>query len=195
MVESGVLVLNRLFQAIQITTVRRAFCLLYKGEVRAVDPDYTTYDWEDWKDIPPQPDEEFLATPSFRVRIPRVVLLLHFDRLPRHEIRFTRKNIFFRDKNRCQYCGGRFSTTELNLDHVVPLSRGGKSAWENVVCCCVRCNSRKGGLLPNQAGMQLIRVPLRPRWHPFVKLSFSHSRYESWKNFLDVAYWNTELIE
>ena len=160
-----------------------------------MDPDYTTYDWEDWKDIPPQPDEEFLATPSFRVRIPRVVLLLHFDRLPRHEIRFTRKNIFFRDKNRCQYCGGRFSTSELNLDHVVPLSRGGKSAWENVVCCCVRCNSRKGGLLPNQAGMQLIRVPLRPRWHPFVKLSFSHSRYESWKNFLDVAYWNTELIE
>jgi 5-methylcytosine-specific restriction endonuclease McrA len=195
MVDSGVLVLNRLFQAIQITTVRRAFCLLYKGEVRAVDPDYITYDWEDWKDIPPQPDEEFLATPSFRVRIPRVVLLLHFDRLPRHEIRFTRKNIFFRDKNRCQYCGGKFSTSALNLDHVVPLSRGGKSIWENVVCCCVRCNSRKGGLLPNQAGMQLIRVPLRPRWHPFVKLSFSHSRYESWKNFLDVAYWNTELIE
>ena len=195
MLDSGVLVLNRLFQAIQITSVRRAFCLLYKGEVRAVDPDYTTYDWEDWKDIPPQPDEEFLATPSFRIRIPRVVLLLHFDRLPRHEIRFTRKNIFFRDKNRCQYCGGRFSTSDLNLDHVVPLSRGGKSNWENVVCCCVRCNSRKGGVLPNQAGMQLIRVPLRPRWHPFVKLSFSHSRYESWKNFLDVAYWNTELIE
>jgi len=195
MIDGGVLVLNRLFQAIQITTVRRAFCLLYKGEVRAVDPDYTTYDWEDWKDIPPQPDEEFLATPSFRIRIPRVVLLLHFDRLPRHEIRFTRKNIFFRDKNRCQYCGGRFSTSDLNLDHVIPLSRGGKSNWENVVCCCVRCNSRKGGMLMNQAGMQLVRVPVRPRWHPFVKLSLSHSRYESWKNFLDVAYWNTELIE
>jgi len=195
MVDSGVLVLNRLFQAIQITTVRRAFCLLYKGEVRAVDPDYTTYAWEDWKDIPPQPDEEFLATPSFRVRIPRVVLLLHFDRLPRHEIRFTRKNIFFRDKNRCQYCGGRFSTSDLNLDHVIPLSRGGKSNWDNVVCCCVRCNSRKGGLLPNEAGMQLIKHPLRPRWHPFVKLSLSHSRYETWKNFLDVAYWNTELID
>jgi 5-methylcytosine-specific restriction endonuclease McrA len=195
MVDSGVLVLNRLFQAIQITTVRRAFCLLYKGEVRAVDPDYTTYAWEDWKDIPPQPHEEFLATPSFRVRIPRVVLLLHFDRLPRHEIRFTRKNIFFRDKNRCQYCGGKFSTVDLNLDHVVPLSRGGKSTWDNVVCCCVRCNSRKGGLLPNEAGMHLVKIPARPRWHPFVKLSLTHSRYESWRNFLDVAYWNTELID
>jgi len=195
MVDSGVLVLNRLFQAIQITSVRRAFCLLYKGEVRAVAPDYTTYDWEDWKDVPAQPNDEFLTTPSFRIRIPRVVLLLNFDRLPRHEIRFTRKNIFFRDKNRCQYCGGRFATSDLNLDHVVPLSRGGKSTWENVVCCCVRCNSRKGGMLPVEARMQLIKAPLRPRWHPFVKLSLSHSRYESWKNFLDVAYWNTELID
>ena len=195
MIDSGVLVLNRLFQAIQITSVRRAFCLLYKGEVRAVDPDYTTYAWEDWKDIPPQPDEEFLATPSFRVRIPRVVLLLHFDRLPRHEIRFTRKNIFFRDKNRCQYCGGKFPTVDLNLDHVIPLSRGGKSSWENVVCCCVRCNSRKGGSLPHEAGMHLVKPPVRPRWHPFVKLSLTHSHYESWKNFLDVAYWNTELID
>lgn len=195
MVDTGVLVLNRLYQAIQITTVRRAFCLLYKGEVRAVAPDYTTYDWNDWMDVPPQPHEEFIRTPDSLLRIPRVVLLLHFDRLPRHEIRFTRKNIFFRDKNRCQYCGGRFTTSELNLDHVVPLSRGGKSIWQNVVCCCVRCNSRKGGLLPVEAGMQLIKPPAKPRWHPFVKISFSHSRYESWKNFLDVAYWNTELID
>lgn len=195
MTDTGVLVLNRLFQAVQITSVRRAFCLLYKGEVRAVAPDYTTYGWEDWKDIPPQPEDEFIATPAFRVKIPRVVLLLYFDRLPRHEVRFTRKNIFFRDRNRCQYCGGRFASQELNLDHVIPLSRGGKSHWENVVCCCVRCNSRKGGLLPREAGMHLIKAPVKPRWHPFVKLTFSHSRYESWKNFLDVAYWNTELID
>jgi len=195
MTDTGVLVLNRLFQAIQITSVRRAFCLLYKGEVRAVDPDYTTYGWEDWKDIPPQGNDEFIATPGFRVRVPRVVLLLNFDRLPRHDVRFTRKNIFFRDRNRCQYCGGRFPTSDLNLDHVVPLSRGGKSTWDNVVCCCVRCNSRKGGLLPHEARMHLIKLPMKPRWHPFVKLTFSHSRYESWKNFLDVAYWNTELID
>src|SRR4030095_6952023 len=153
--DTGVLVLNRLFQAIQITSVRRAFCLLYKGEVRAVSPDYTTYDWEDWKDIQPQGDDEFLATPSFRVRIPRVVLLLHFDRLPRHDVRFTRKNIFIRDRNRCQYCGGRFPQSALTLDHVGPLSRRGKSTWDTVVCCCVRCNSRKGGLLPHEARMHL----------------------------------------
>ena len=148
MLETNVLVLNRLFQAIQVTTVRKAFCLLYKGHVKAVNPDYTTCDWQDWVDVPPQLDEDSIVTPLFRIRVPRVILLVDFDRLPRHEVRFTRKNIFYRDKSRCQYCGKKFQTRDLNLDHVVPLSHGGKSTWENVVCCCVRCNSKKGGNAP-----------------------------------------------
>jgi len=195
MIDTNVLVLNRLFQAIQVTTVRKAFCLLYKGHVRAVAPDYTTYDWEDWVDIPPQSNEDSIVTPTLRIRIPRVILLLDFDRLPRHEVRFTRKNIFYRDRNRCQYCGHKFQTRDLNLDHVVPLSRGGKSTWENVVCCCIKCNSRKGGLLPEEAGMHLVRSAVKPRWHPLVKISFTTGQYEAWKNFLDIAYWNAELRE
>jgi 5-methylcytosine-specific restriction endonuclease McrA len=195
MIDTNVLVLNRLFQAIQVTSVRKAFCLLYKGHVRAVAPDYTTYDWEDWVDIPPQSNEDSIITPTLRIRIPRVVLLVDFDRLPRHEVRFTRKNIFYRDRNRCQYCGHKFQTRDLNLDHVVPLSRGGKSTWENVVCCCIKCNSRKGGLLPEEAGMHLIRSAVKPRWHPLVKISFTTGQYEAWKNFLDIAYWNAELRE
>jgi 5-methylcytosine-specific restriction endonuclease McrA len=195
MIDTNVLVLNRLFQAIQVTSVRKAFCLLYKGHVRAVAPDYTTYDWEDWVDIPPQSNEDSIITPTLHIRIPRVVLLVDFDRLPRHEVRFTRKNIFYRDRNRCQYCGHKFQTRDLNLDHVVPLSRGGKSTWENVVCCCIKCNSRKGGLLPEEAGMHLIRSAVKPRWHPLVKISFTTGQYEAWKNFLDIAYWNAELRE
>ena len=129
MLDSNVLVLNRLFQAIQVTSVRKAFCLLYKGQVKAVEPDYSTYSWENWCDVPVQAKEDAIATPGLRIKIPRVILLLHYDSLPRHEVRFTRKNIYFRDRNRCQYCGNRFPTRELNLDHVVPLSRGGKSTW------------------------------------------------------------------
>ncbi|HET8947455.1 MAG TPA: HNH endonuclease, partial [Candidatus Polarisedimenticolia bacterium] len=162
MLDSNVLVLNRLFQAIQVTTVKKAFCLLYKGHVRAVNPDYSTCAWEDWVDVPPQPEEEFIVTPTVRIRVPRVVLLIDFEGVPRHEVRFTRKNIFYRDRNRCQYCGHRFATRDLNLDHVVPLSRGGKSTWENVVCCCIPCNSRKGGRTPVEAHMRLIHVPSRP---------------------------------
>jgi len=191
--DSGVLVLNRLFQAIQITSVRKGFCLLYKGYAKAVEPDYSTYGWDDWKDIPVQPAEECLHTPGLRIKIPRVLLLLHFDRLPPHEVRFTRKNIYLRDRSRCQYCGRHFTTRDLNLDHVVPLSRGGRSTWDNVVCCCVECNARKGSHLPAEAGLTLLKPPVKPNWHPLVRISFNAPAYETWRNFLDLAYWNAEL--
>ena len=193
--DSNVLVLNRLYQAIQITSVRKAFCLLYKAQVKAVEPDYTTYTWENWCDIPVQPHDEAIQTPRALIKVPRVIILLHYDELPPHEVRFTRKNIYFRDKSRCQYCWRRFGTKDLNLDHVIPLSRGGRSSWDNVVCCCIDCNSRKGSRMPEEAGMQLRKQPKKPRWHPLVKLSFSSGRYEAWRNFLDLAYWNVELSE
>ena len=123
---SNVLVLNKVFQAVQIVSARKAFSLLYKGHVKAVLEDYTTCDWDDWKDIPVGADEEYVSTPQRRIKIPRVILLLTFDRVPRHEVKFSRKNIYLRDKNRCQYCGKRYRTEELNLDHVIPVSRGGK---------------------------------------------------------------------
>jgi hypothetical protein len=193
--DSGVLVLNRLFQAIQITSVRRAFALLYKGDARAVQPDYSTYDWQNWVDIPVQATDEFISTPGMRIKVPRVVMMLHFDRIPPHEVRFTRKNIYLRDRNRCQYCGRHFSTRDLNLDHVVPLSRGGRSSWDNIVCCCLDCNSQKGNLLPTEAGLRLLKTPKKPSWYPLIRISFHGPPYETWRNFLDVAYWNTELQE
>lgn len=193
MLDGSSLVLNSLYQAIQITSVRRAFVLLYKGEVYAVDPEFRTYDWENWCDVPVQPHDEYITTPQMRVKVPRVVLLRYFDRLPRQEVRFTRKNIYFRDKNRCQYCGRKFTTRELNLDHVIPLSRGGHTSWDNVVCCCFACNHRKGSRLPHETGMRLIQTPVKPKWHPLLRLALAHGTHEAWRNFLDVAYWNIEL--
>src|ERR1700694_5286162 len=136
MLDSQVLVLNRVFQAVQVTSVRKAFSLFYKGHVRAVLPDYTTYEFENWCDIPVQPHDEVVLTPSMAIRVPRVVALKDFDRLPRQQVKFSRHNIYLRDGNRCQYCGHRFSSSELSLDHVIPLSRGGTSHWENVVWAC-----------------------------------------------------------
>lgn len=193
MLNTNVLVLNNLYQALQITSVRRALCLLYKGQVKAVDTDFATYDFENWSDLPVGIGDESLSSPSLRIRVPRVVLLLHYDRLPRYEVRFTRKNIFYRDRNRCQYCGLRFKTRDLNLDHVVPLSRGGRSTWANVVCCCLRCNMTKGNRLPGETGMHLVRLPRRPHWHPLARIRLSSRRYDIWRNFLDAAYWNVEL--
>ena len=176
-----------------ITSVRRAMCLFYKGQVRAVDADFLTYDFTSWSDLAVGPEDDCVATPALRIRIPRVVLLVHYDRLPRYEVRFTRRNIFYRDRNRCQYCGDRFKRSGLNLDHVVPLSRGGRSSWENVVCCCIKCNMRKGSRLPREAHMHLIRKPKKPRWHPLARIRLGHRRYEIWRRFLDAAYWNVEL--
>ena len=97
MLDSQVLVLNRVFQAVQVTSVRKAFSLFYKGHVRAVLPDYTTYEFENWCDIPPQPQDEVVLTPSMAIRVPRVVALKEYDRLPRQEVKFSRHNIYVRD--------------------------------------------------------------------------------------------------
>jgi 5-methylcytosine-specific restriction endonuclease McrA len=195
MLNSSVLVLNRLYQAIHITSVRKAFILLYKGDVKVVEDDFSTYDFENWCDIPVQPHEEYISTPRYKLKIPRVVLLVYYDKVPKQEVKFTRKNIYLRDRNRCQYCGSRFPTKELNLDHVLPISKGGKSDWANVVCCCFECNAKKGNNVLAKTGMILIKKPRKPIWHPLIRLSLKEKKYESWKNFLDLAYWNVELDE
>jgi 5-methylcytosine-specific restriction endonuclease McrA len=127
--------------------------------------------------------------------VPRIVRLLFYDRLPRTNVKFTRRNIYARDSNRCQYCGKRFATSELSLDHVVPRSHGGVSSWANIVCCCVKCNVRKGGRTPYEARMKLVRQPVKPKRSPMIALRLGHEKYASWKQFLDAAYWNVELRE
>jgi len=192
MLDGHVLVLNRLFQAIQITSIKRAFILLYKGHVKAVGSDYTTYDFSNWKDIPVQPADHYITTPSRLILIPHVVQLLQFDKMPRQEVKFSRGNIYLRDHNRCQYCGRKFPSSELSLDHVIPISRGGKSTWENVVCACLPCNVKKGNKLLSECSMLLKRPPVRPRWHPLHRLQ-GRNFPDIWKNFLDEAYWSVEL--
>ena len=110
-------------------------------------------------------------------------------------MKFSRRNVFLRDENRCQYCARRFSTHHLSLDHVVPRSRGGATSWENVVCACIGCNSRKGSHLPEEAGMRLRRAPRRPAGHPVLRAGWIGPRYDEWRTFLDVAYWNVELAD
>jgi len=108
---------------------------------------------------------------SFKIRVPRVILLVMFDRLPKKEVKFTRHNIFERDRNTCQYCGRIFERKDLNLDHVIPRDRGGPTTWENIVCSCIRCNTQKANCTPAEAGMHLVRKPKRPKWRPFVQVN------------------------
>ena len=192
---SAVLVLNNLFQAVQVTGVRRAFRLFYAGRARAVTAELISYDFDNWCDLPPRAGDTTIGTPTRVIRIPRVIQLVHYDRLPSRGVRFTRRNIFYRDKNRCQYCGRVFAQRELNLDHVVPMSRGGASSWENVVCACIRCNTRKGARLPAEASMRLIRKPRKPAGHPMLRANWLGPCPEEWRTYLDEAYWNVELSD
>jgi 5-methylcytosine-specific restriction endonuclease McrA len=194
-----VLVLNRLWQAVNVCSVRRALALLFEGNAQVVfgmgDGDYRTLDFQQWRDLSrTSPDPEgSVGTVSFRIRVPRVILLMGFDRFPKKEVKFTRHNLFERDRNTCQYCGKTFDRRDLNLDHVIPRDRGGPTTWENIVCSCIPCNTRKANRTPAEAQMRLVRKPKRPKWRPFVQVSFGASIHDSWRHFLDVAYWNVEL--
>lgn len=194
---SRVLVLNRSYLPVHVTSVKRAFALLYQGVARAVDEQYRTFDFESWRHLSIEIHHERLGIVNGFIRVPRVLLLSAYERVPRRHVRFSRFNIFARDANTCQYCGQRLPRTELNLDHVIPRSRGGLSTWENIVCSCHSCNRRKGGRTPEEARMMLIRRPRRPEWTPFSADMFSLRRYQEWMPFLsavDSAYWNTELL-
>lgn len=195
-----VLVLNRLWQAVNICTVRRALILLFQGHAQVVvsgpDGSFRTYDFNEWCDFSERdPGPDCVRTVSFRIRVPRIILLLVYDRLPKKEVKFTRHNIFERDKNTCQYCGRVFQRQDLNLDHVIPRDRGGPTTWENVVCSCLECNARKGNRTPQEAGMRLIRKPKKPKWRPFIQINLNLYQHDSWKHFIDLAYWNVELGE
>lgn len=196
MLNSSVLVLNRSYLPIHVTNVKRAFALIYQGIARAVDEQYQTFDFETWAQLAVAREAEAIGTPRGPMRVPRVIVLVGFDRVPRRHVRFSRINIFARDSFTCQYCGARRSKSELNLDHVIPRSLGGRSTWENVVCSCLECNRRKGGRTPEQARLRLRRRPARPRWTPLVNLMVSSVRHKEWRPFLnivDASYWNTEL--
>jgi hypothetical protein len=200
--DCNVLVLNKHYMPIRIVGARRAFSLLFRdlAEVVALEEGrYSNYDFQSWCEVSQfkrhfEPDgHDWVSTINFYIAVPRIIRLLFYDRLPRTEVKFNRRNIFARDKNRCQYCGKRFPTSELSLDHVIPRTLGGKTVWENIVCACAACNVKKGGRLAEQAGMKLIQKPIKPKHNPLVHVHLGHERYQSWKQFLDHAYWSVEL--
>ncbi len=202
--DASVLVLNKLFMAVHIISVRRAFCLLCKDLAEVVsleDGQFATYDFDDLargQRIPAPGTSARRTTtgcaPSTaKSRCRGSSACSSYDKLPKQTVKFNRRNIFARDNNQCQYCGKKFPTSELSLDHVVPRSQGGGSTWENIVCACVGCNVRKGGRTPKQAHMSLIRKPEKPKRSPLLNLKLTQKKYQSWKTFLDNAYWSVEL--
>jgi 5-methylcytosine-specific restriction endonuclease McrA len=193
--------------AVQVCSVKRAISLIYQGHAKVVDQDFQAYTFDDWSEVSQEmvecSPEEFICSPSVKIKIPRVIVLVLYDKLPRRDVRFSRKNIFERDNYTCQYCGTKppsksqalkwMERNQLNLDHVVPRSRGGKTTWTNVVTSCFKCNSKKGNKILPELGWKLKLEPKTPKWHPTLNIPLKFVPHKEWRSFLDVAYYNTEL--
>jgi 5-methylcytosine-specific restriction endonuclease McrA len=196
-INESVLVLNRCWQAVNICTVGRALTLLYIGHAEVIiclkdenvdGRKFQTFSFEEWTDHSSSyAGEDVVHSAQRTFKMPTVILLKFFDRLYGKEVKFTRHNIFERDDHCCQYCGEKMDRKLLNLDHVIPRDMGGSTTWENIVCSCISCNTKKANRTPSQAGMRLLRKPKRPKWRPMVNVSMKEVHNPDWENFLDMA--------
>jgi len=162
-------------------------CLLVKGDAKSIDSDFVSYTLEDWVEKSKELiHHKKIRTVSFEIAVPDIIVLTHYDRLPMREVKFTRQNVFQRDKYICQYCGLKFKMHELTKDHIIPRSRNGKNSWNNIVTCCFSCNHKKSDRTPAEARMKLIHLPTTPNWfNPLTKL-VNHPRLKpAWKDFLE----------
>jgi 5-methylcytosine-specific restriction endonuclease McrA len=193
-----VLVLNRLWQPVHICGVRRALSLLYKGSAHVVSADdgsFMTHGFNRWAVMGWHDGDRhlYVRTISLKIRVPEIIILIHYDNLPLKEVKLTRKNVYLRDRNTCQYCGRSLRESELNLDHILPKRLGGPTTWTNIVCSCVECNLRKGEKTLRASGMGLLRSPRKPRWSPFNHMAFTKSTYPSWEHFLNPSGWKVQI--
>jgi 5-methylcytosine-specific restriction endonuclease McrA len=171
-----VLLLNISYEPLKVINWKKAITMICLGKVEVIEA-YT-------KEV---------HSVTFSIKLPAVVRLLNMVKRNNNPVKFSRQNIYARDLNKCQYCGEHLSNECLTYDHVLPKSRGGKTEWENIVTCCIKCNRKKGGRTPKEASMRLIRKPTRPTWVPAVRITIGFKEVpESWR---DYVYWNIELVE
>jgi 5-methylcytosine-specific restriction endonuclease McrA len=189
------LVLNKNWLPIRVCTVRRALTLVFKDLARILGPDnYGLHDFTSWSDLKIGQGEPYVQAVSFRIRIPEVIVLHRCERFLKPRVVFSRRNLFRRDKNTCQYCGRRFPTEDLSIDHVTPRSLGGHSSWANCVVACLACNARKGNRSLEAARMTILRIPREPPPQMAFTIHLG-ARKASWEQFVSEAYWNVELAE
>jgi len=198
--ERPALVLNKRWQAIQVTSVKEAIGLVCKGNARIIDPEtFQAHDLGSWADVSRSREKfEKAVIRSSRLTLlaPEVIVLSNYDDLGQRSVVFSRRNIFKRDKYCCQYCGKQFRSElamhDLTIDHVCPKAKGGKSSWENCVLACIACNKKKADRTPEAAGMKLRRQPKKPQWSA-LSCVMPGKRLKSWEQFISDAYWEVEL--
>ena len=189
--KNSVLVLNRNWQAINITTPAMAFCQMSTDvatglDIAGVDQMVPTR-WEDWRQLPVREGDSSIGTPAGRIRVPTVVVLANFSRVPMKRPKFSTRNLWERDGGRCQYTGRDLRPGEGNIDHVLPRSRGGDTSWENCVIADRSVNTRKADRTPKEAGLRLLKPPRAPREVPVTLMLKNTHGISDWDPFLPEA--------
>lgn len=184
------LVLNKGWTPISIMPVKKAITKVMSDLARIVDPDdYQLYTFEDWMNLPVKEGEPFISTSHAKVRVPEIIVLQEYEKLPQREVKLSRRNLLIRDNYTCQYTGKRINMDTATMDHVIPRSKGGGSTWENLVMCCLDINAKKADRTPDEAGLKLLKKPERPKWNPiyarFARLA-SSAVPSSWSKFIKV---------
>lgn len=181
---SKVLILNKNWFAFKVRNVKDAIKLVSRERAVFVDGDnYCVYNWEEWLKLVPEDDEPGIETTGNRVKVPKVVVLTVYGKIPNKAPKKTKKNIFIRDNYRCQYTGEEVSMKNADLDHIVPSSRGGSNDWDNLVVCSKTINRKKRNRTPEEAGLKLIRKPRKPTWTTLM-IDPKMTVPEYWKKFL-----------
>ena len=192
------LVLNKTWTPVGTVSLQRAVIMLfsvYKNgdpKARVIDSKtYQTLAWNDWAQIPLLPTDDFIQGSNARYKVPEIILLSKYEKLPQPKIHFSRRTLYRRDNMTCQYCGDRPGSSELTIDHVTPKSRGGGTTWENCVLACFKCNAHKANRTPAEAHMSLFTEPRKPRVHMF---RYDTARpIKSWAAFLGEDYCLSEV--
>lgn len=183
-----VLVLNKSWRPIAIIGLEKAFNKIFalysdgspKAKIIDACNDFRIYDWREWSQLSLEEGEFGLRTVSAVYKCPEIILYTRYDKVPCLKASFSRRTIYRRDNNTCQYCGIKMTNDDISLDHIVPRCQGGVTNWENIVVACLDCNSRKAGRTPKQAGMNLLKDPKRPR----TILAVDDIKIKSWEYFL-----------
>lgn len=186
--KATVLVLNRNWQAINVRTPQEAFCMMAThvatGLEIAGEDHIRPVTWEEWITLPVREQDESVRTVRGRIRVPTVIVAVNFARVPKKRPKLCARAIRERDGNRCQYTGQLLKPEDGSLDHVVPRSRGGRDAWENLVWASKRINQLKADRLPREAGLRLRSVPRAPREVPVTVLIRNPHDIPEWRLFL-----------
>lgn len=196
---TSTLVLNRNYQPINVVSWKRAIKKVVNKRadiIYAEDGKYQNFDFDEWVlfsqeriKVGRNPGDKIIKACGSNIFIPPVIRTLFYDDIKGTAVRLTRKNLYLRDNYTCAYCGRKLKSSELNIDHIIPRSKGGKHTWENVVCSCYRCNTRKDDMLLEECGMKLLNKPYTPIHNLFnEKKNGKIEGSRTWGSFVSDVY-------